>query len=300
MKNWLATMGTRLGVLTLWFIHLLPNKAVFAIGRALGALLYLFGRGRVTRINLKLCFPGRSDEEIDALGRQHFAALGRSATELGILWFGSHERILKMTKVIGFENIQKARAENPKQPIIMLAPHFIGLNMGGAAIANALGDSASIYSRQKNPIVDRLFLRGRLRFGRPQLLSRQDGLKPVIRAIRDGLPFYYLPDMDFGPKDSIFVPFFGVPAATVHALPRLAQLGRAKVVPVVTEQTEDGYIIKFYPAWENFPTDSVEFDVLRMNQFIEEAARPMLHQYFWAHKRFKTRPPGVRNPYKRD
>jgi KDO2-lipid IV(A) lauroyltransferase len=295
----MARLGTWLGVLLLWLIHFLPLRLIGALGSGVGSLLYHFGRGRVTRINLSLCFPQMPLEEREALGREHFRRLGRSLMEMTVLWWGSKSRVLGMVGIRGLEHYHAARANDPKQPIIYLSPHFIGLNHGGARLAHEMGDSASIYSRQKNPVVDRLLLRGRLRFGRPRLLSRQDGMKPVIRAIREGLPFYFLPDMDFGRRDSIFVPFFGVPAATVHALPRLAEITGAKVIPAISRQLDHGYEVQLYPAWENFPSGDVETDVRRMNAFIEERAREMLSQYFWAHKRFKTRPEGEANPYRR-
>lgn len=297
--RWLSRLGTQLGVFVLWLMHFLPNRAVAVIGSGLGAILYRFGRGRVTDINLKLCFPHMPEAERLALGQEHFRRLGRSLAEMSILWWGSDERVLNLVRTTGLEHLEAARQDNPKQPIILLAPHFIGLNLGGAKLAHYLGPSSSIYSRQKNPVVDRLLLMGRLRFGQPELMSRQDGLKPVIRAIRAGKPFYFLPDMDFGPRDSIFVPFFGVQTATVTALPRLAKLTGAKVIPIITRQHERDYELHIYPAWENFPTDDLEADVRRMNLFIEDRAREILPQYFWAHKRFKTRPLGEKNPYRK-
>jgi KDO2-lipid IV(A) lauroyltransferase len=138
-----------------------------------------------------------------------------------------------------------------------------------------------------------------VRFGDPLLFSRQDGIRPVVRALRDGIPFYYLPDMDLGPRESIFVPFFGVPTATVPALSRLAQVSRARVVPIVTRQLPDGegYAARFYPAWDDFPTGDIAADTQRMNEFIEAMVREMPEQYYWVHKRFKTRPPGQLKPY---
>jgi KDO2-lipid IV(A) lauroyltransferase len=124
-------------------------------------------------------------------------------------------------------------------------------------------------------------------------------MRAIVRTLREGRMFYFLPDMDFGAKDAIFVPFFGVPTATVTAMPRLAKLARARVVPMVTRQLEDGYEVIVHPPWENYPTDDVEADVKRMNAFIEERVLEMPEQYFWAHKRFKTRPPGEPSPYKK-
>jgi KDO2-lipid IV(A) lauroyltransferase len=119
-------------------------------------------------------------------------------------------------------------------------------------------------------------------------------VRSVVKALRRGLPFYYLPDMDFGSRDSIFVPFFGVPAATVTGLSRIARLAGATVVPAVTRQLPGaaGYVLTFYPAWRDFPSHDVERDTRRMNAFIEERVLEMPEQYYWLHKRFKTRPPG--------
>ena len=223
--------------------------------------------------------------------------LGRNAVELSVMVWGSEKQLLELIQVEGMEHL-KAAAEGGK-PVIALAPHFIGLNMGGIRIAHEYPGTSSIYSKQKNPVLDRIFLKARTRFGNPHLVSRQEGLRSVIRVIKSGKPFYFLPDMDFGIRDAIFSPFFGVPTATITALPRLAKLTGAKVIPVITRQAGAGYVARFYPAWEDYPTGDIEADVRRMNAFIEERVREMPEQYFWAHKRFKTRPPGEPSPYRR-
>jgi KDO2-lipid IV(A) lauroyltransferase len=291
----LSRIGSYAGFALLWAIHFLPTPWLGALGRALGRLLYRFGRGRVTDVNLALCFPEMPEAERRALGRRHFEALGRNAIEMSVMWFGSDERVLDMVSIRGREHLDARRGK----PTIVLAPHFVGLNMGGARIAHEYPGSASIYSRQKNPVLDRLFLKGRLRFGHPTLLSRQEGMRTIVKTLREGRLLFFLPDMDFGPRDAIFSPFFGVPTATVTALPRLAQLGRATVVPAITVQKERGYEVVIHPPWENYPSGDVEADVRRMNAFIEERVREMPEQYFWAHKRFKTRPPGEPSPYRR-
>ena len=288
-------LGTYLGVLVLWLVHFLPLKWIGAIGAALGAILYRFGRGRVTRTNLALCFPDMPERERDELGLKHFRMLGRNAVELSVMVWGSEEDLLRLIRVEGLEHLKAAEG----QPIIVLAPHFIGLNMGGIRVAHEFPGTASIYSRQKNPVLDRIFLKARTRFGDPHLVSRQEGLRSVIRVIRSGKPFYFLPDMDFGPRDAIFSPFFGVPTATITTLPRLARLTDAAVVPAITRQVGDGYVVRFYPEWKDYPTGDVEADVRRMNAFIEERVKEMPEQYFWAHKRFKTRPPGEPSPYRK-
>jgi Kdo2-lipid IVA lauroyltransferase/acyltransferase len=294
---WLRSLGSRLGVLVLWLVHFLPMRWIGAIGAALGALLYRFGRGHVTRVNLGLCFPEMPERERSALGLRHFRMLGRNAVELSMMVWGSEEQLLRLVRHEGLEHLREAAANG--QPVIVFAPHFIGLNMGGIRVAHEWPGSASIYSRQKNPVLDRLFLKARTRFGNPVLVSRQEGLRAVIRVIRSGKALYFLPDMDFGARDAIFSPFFGVPTATITALPRLAKVTGAKVIPVVTRQEGEGYVARFYPPWDDYPTGDLEADVRRMNAFIEERVREMPEQYFWAHKRFKTRPEGEPNPYRR-
>ena len=291
----LRLAGSWMVVGLLWAIHLLPMRVIATLGSGLGWLLYQFGRGHVTRVNLRLCFPELSEAERDAMGLRHFRMLGRNAMELGIMAWGTESELRRLVRPEGLEHLHA----HDGKPVIVLAPHFIGLNMGGVRVAWELAQTASIYSRQKNPVLDWLFLRLRSRFGSPLLVSRQEGLRAVVRAIRSGKAFYFLPDMDFGMRDAIFSPFFGVPTATITALPRLARLTGAVVVPVVTRQEGHGYVARFYPAWENYPTGDLEADVARMNAFIEERVREIPEQYFWAHKRFKSRPPGEPNPYKR-
>ncbi len=181
--------------------------------------------------------------------------------------------------------------------MILLAPHFVGLDAGGVR-SNTLVRGASIYSKQKNPVWDAWLLKARQRFSDPVLLPRQGlDMRSVVRTVRSGLPLYYLPDMDLGPTNSIFVPFFGVPTATIPMVSRIARMTGAKVIVAVTEMTDDGYILHIEPPWENFPGESVEDDTARMNREIERWVLRMPTQYFWTHKRFKTRPEGEPSIY---
>lgn len=290
-------MLTRVAVALIWLVHFLPLQLLAPIGRGLGIVAYLAvaERRRVGRINLRLCFPQMSEHERRRLLRRHFQAFGRAVLERGILWWSRRERITRLVHIEGLHHWQAVQ----DRPVIWLVPHFVGLDMGGSRIA-AEYRVASMYSHQKDPMLDRILYRGRTRFVMPRLVSRQEGVRSVVRVMRDEhLPFYYLPDMDFGSRDSIFVPFFGVPAATITGLARIARLARAVVVPLVTRQLPggDGYVVQFYPAWENYPTDDIDADVRRMNAFIEDRVREMPEQYHWLHKRFKTRPPGEERLY---
>ena len=155
-----------------------------------------------------------------------------------------------------------------------------------------------MYAAQKSRALTEAMTQGRMRFNNGRLLLRTEGLRPAVKALRDGLPFYFLPDMDLGARDAVFVPFFGVPAATVTSVARLARITGAVVVPLVTTMADDGYVARFYPAWQDFPGDDLAAATRRMNAFIEERVLEMPAQYLWSHKRFKTRPPGEAKPYR--
>ena len=289
-------MMTRLGLGLIWLLHWLPLALLAPLGRAAGLLLYALAgeRRSVVLTNLRLCFPDLREPQRVQLARNHFAVFTRSLLEHGILWWGSRERVLRMVRVEGLEHWLAVR----ERPVIWLSPHFVGLDMGGIRLT-AEFPLVSVYSKQKNPAFDAVLLHGRTRLGPTELYSRQDGIRPVAKAIKKGLPFYYLPDMDFGERDSIFVPFFGIPAATITGLARIAALTGAVVVPAVTTQLSGGagYALRFYPAWDNFPSGDLAADTRRMNAFIEERVREMPAQYYWLHKRFKTRPPGEQRFY---
>ena len=286
----------RLAIAVFWLLHLLPLRLLAPVGRGVGLLAYALAgrRRRVTLTNLRLCFPQLSKVEQHQLARTHFQVLARSFLEHAYLWWSPREQVQKLVRVEGLEHW---RAVEDK-PVIWLAPHFVGLDMGGSRIISEWR-GVSVYSKQKNLVIDRLVLHGRTRFVTPVLYSRQDGIRPVVKTMREGVPFYYLPDQDLGERDSIFVPFFGVNTATITGLARLARLARAVVVPAVTRQLPgaEGYELRFYPAWDNFPSDDVEADTRRMNAFIEHRVREMPEQYYWVHRRFKTRPPGEPSLY---
>lgn len=287
---------TRLLVGFLWMLHWLPLPVLRAIGWLMGQILYFLGRERrkVALTNLRLCFPDMGEAERERLARRHFVAFSRAFIDRTLGWWASPGRLQRLIRLKGAENLQNAL----DRPVIMLAPHFVGLDAGGTMLTLAFGiPMISMYSNQKNPVINRVLLDGRRRFAEPVLLSRQDGMRKVIKALKDGYPFYYLPDMDLGPKESIFVPFFGVPAATVPGVSRLARLTDARVVPCITRQVKDGYELEILPAWDNFPGESVEADTAFMNRFIESQVLRMPEQYHWLHRRFKTRPPGEERVY---
>lgn len=289
-------MLARLGVFILWLIHFLPFRVIVAIGNGVGSLLYLLAaeRRKVGAINLKLCFPGLDDEARSRLLRDHFRMFGRGLIERSILWWASAERISRLIRVEGAEHFDAIKDKSA----ILLTPHFVGMDVGGSWIAQHT-DTVCMYANQKNRYLTELILEKRIRFGKQRLYSRQQGLRPILKGMRAGMPFIYPPDQDQTVKDGAFIPFFGVPAATMTSVPRIAQMTGAKVLPSITRLLPggEGYALTFYPAWENYPSGDDIADTRRMNEFIEQRVLEMPEQYFWLHKRFKTRPEGEERFY---
>lgn len=287
------TVLTRIFLAGLWCFHWLPLPVQAFFGWMLGHLLYLavIPRRRVLLTNLRLCFPEKSDAERRDLARRVCVAVARSMLERGVLWWASEARIRRLVELNGVDTIRRLHAEG--KAVVMLVPHFVGLDMAGSRMAMEM-DCVSMYSAQNDKLIEKMLLHGRTRFGSQELLSRQDGIRGAVKAMKRGRPFYYLPDLDFGPKESIFVPFFGIQTATVPGLPRIARLANAAVVPLVVRMKPwgQGYVGEFQAPWSDFPTENVEADTARMNAWIEAEVRKLPEQYYWVHKRFKTRPAG--------
>ena len=277
------------GLALLRVLSWLPYPIFRRIGEGLGGLAWrLAGKRRqVTRTNLRLCMPGLDEAAREALGRRSFRYQVRSFFDRGILWFGSEARIRRLVRLEGLEHFEAHRG----RPVIMLAPHFCGIDAGGLRFQLETV-AASMYANQKSRLLSRVMTEGRSRFNGARMFLRNDGLRPAVRVLRDGVPFYFLPDMDLGPRDAVFVPFFGVPAATVTSVARLARMTGAAVVPIVTFMDDEGYVARIYPAWPDFPGKDVVEATRRMNAFIEDRVREAPAQYLWSHKRFKTRPEG--------
>ena len=294
----MRTLASRAVLALLWLVHGLPLGLQAALGRGLGALLHALARSRrhIALRNLELCFPEWSEERRQALVREHFRWLGRSIVERGLLWHAPVARLKRLIKVEGDVHL----AERSERPVMWLVPHFMGLDVAGVATQiYQTQQVASIYQEQSNPVMDAAIRRGRLRFNQGDVFPRSDSARPLLRAIRQRWAFFNLPDMDFGLRDAAFVPFFGVPAATLLAPSRMARALGMVVQPVVAEILPGGrgYVVRFGEPWRDFPTDDALADTARMNHWIEDEIRRNPAQYLWVHKRFKTRPEGARGLY---
>jgi KDO2-lipid IV(A) lauroyltransferase len=277
---------SRVGLGMLWLSHFLPVPVLRQVGRGVGRLgvVVVPKRRKIVEINLRLCFPELSENERKKLTRAHFASLGEGMFLESILYWGSEERIEKIFKIKGLEH---AMQDGPR---IFFLSQFTAINWF-ALTSKHLRSLISIYRPQKSKAFDELLKSLRGRYG-AELVSSRAGVRDIVKAMKEGKPYLCLPDHDLGRRESVFVPFFGIDTATTPVLSRLAKLAKAKVIPVVTRLTPEGVEIEFFPAWENFPTDDIEEDTRRMNAFLEEEIRKIPEQYFWVHRRFKTRPNG--------
>jgi KDO2-lipid IV(A) lauroyltransferase len=287
---------SRLGIFILWLLHFLPLPLLAPMGSGLGTLAYtLIAKRRwIARTNLRLCFPDLSHAQREKLLRRHFRAFGQALLESGIAWWSSPTRLRRVVRLEGAEHMEALKG----QAVIALVPHFVGIELEGLRMTMDYR-GAAVYVKQKDPFVDAFLKRRRERFPGTRMISRQEGVKAIIRAFQAGQALQLSPDMDLGAKDSVFVPFFRMPAATVPVLSRISKLTGARIIPLVIRQLPAGrgYVARFYPAWDNFPTDDLIADTRRMNAFIEERILEMPEQYLWTHRRFKTRPPGEPSVY---
>jgi len=286
-------LGARSLLALLWLLHFLPLGVQAALGRGVGRLLWhaAGSRRRIALRNLGLCLPEKSDAEREAIARECFQWLARSMLEHGLLWYARPARLKRLIRIEGDVGF----AERDGGPVMWLVPHFVALDVAGASTQlfqpRQVG---SIYQAQSNPVFDHAMREGRLRFRQGQVFSRHEKALPLIRAIRRGFVFFNLPDMDFGAAEAAFVPFFGVPAATLLAPSKMARSLKMKVQPVVGELLPggQGYRVRYLDPWPDFPSDDPVADAARMNAWIETEVRRNPAQYLWVHKRFKTRPPG--------
>ena len=250
-------------------------------------------RAHIVRTNLAVAFPDTSKDEREHWLRRHFYLLALSVVDRGLYWFGPTEEILDTVPIKGLEHIEGLLTA--KRRIILLAPHFIGLDASATRLTLFLKESATMYTRQSDSDVDQLVREGRSRFNTVHLVSRHDGVRGLIRQLRKGVPIYYLPDMDWGLSGAAFVPFFKVPAATLLTTAQIARNFDAAVVPIMSRlDLETGrYHVEVLPALDDFPgEDSLEAATARINGLIEDWILPDPAQYYWVHRRYKTRPEG--------
>ena len=279
---------TWLGLGVLWLIVKLPWSVQMALGKYLGVLMYyaLAKRRHVCEVNIQLAFPELNTFQQGALVKAHFVSLGRGLLETSLSWWGNSERLTQQTVIEGLEHLQHAQQQGG---VVLLSAHFTSLELGGRLLAQFIPLHV-VYRPHQNPVIEWRVARLRAkRYGKA--LSRDD-IREMLRSLQQGQVVWYAQDQNFGHKNSVFAPFFNVPAATNTATSRISRLGKARVVPFFTVRTPTGYQLQFYPALENFPSNDVLNDTIQINQVIESQVRLYPEQYLWTHRRYKDRPEG--------
>ncbi|WP_296252878.1 lipid A biosynthesis lauroyl acyltransferase [Pseudomonas sp. UBA4194] len=288
------------GLGLLWLTVQLPYAVLVQLGRLLGWGMYRVAseRRRVAGRNLELCFPHLPSVERKRLLKENFASTGIAFFEMAMSWWWPKARLAKLAHIQGLEHLQEAQQAG--EGAILMALHFTTLEIG-AALLGQRHTIDGMYREHKNPLFDYVQRRGRERHNADSLAVEREDVRGMIKLLRKGRAIWYAPDQDYGAKQSIFVPLFGIPAATVTATTHFARLGKARVIPFTQERLADGsgYRLVLHPPLADFPGETEEADALRINQWVEQAVTACPEQYLWAHRRFKSRPAGAPKLYEK-
>lgn len=282
-----------LGLGLLWLVVQLPYAVLLRLARGLGWIFYhVAGQRRAIALrNLELCFPQLDEQARDLLLRRNFASSAMALLEMAMSWWWPRQRLARLAHIEGLEHLQAAQRDG--QGVILMALHFTTLEIG-AALLGQRHTIDGMYRQHKNPVFDFIQRRGRERHNLDATAIEREDVRAMLKVLRAGRAIWYAPDQDYGAKQSLFVPLFGIQAATVTATTKFARLGRARVLPFTQERLADGsgYRLVVHPPLADFPGDSEEADCLRINQWVEHCVSQLPEQYLWAHRRFKTRPAG--------
>lgn len=292
-RHWLAWIG-----FGLWFlIAQLPYSWQMGMARALNPLLNLNKkRVKMARTNLQLCFPEKSAEEIEVLLKKNLESTAIALFETGIAFFWAKSRLRKLFTITGVEHVEQANAEG--RGAMLLSLHFTTLDIGSAMLGIYVNYDG-MYTPHKNPVFDYVQKVRREAYAPGGIAFARDNVRAMVSQLRKGRMIWYAPDRDLGAKVSVFVPFFGVPAATVTATAQFARMGRAKIIPFSQYRLDNnkGYQVVIHPPFENYPTGDELADARRINEYFEQEILKAPEQYLWAQPRFKTRPEGMPKVY---
>jgi len=282
-----------LGVAAVWLVAHLPQTLLPWLGRRLGALVARMpsARRRIAAANIALCFPALDPARRAALIDANLRDIGMMMVEFALGWLGSDRRMAALPTVIeGLEHLEAARARG--KGVLLVGGHFSHLELCARLVSQRIR-IAGMYRRMDSTVFEWVVLRARLRYA--AAMFDKDDIRGTVKYLRAGGTLWYAPDQDMRSKDTVFVPFFGVPAATITATHHLARLSGAVVVPFFHRRLPDGsgYVLRLGAPLEDFPGADVLEDTARINACIEQMVREAPEQYLWVHKRFKTRPPGL-------
>jgi Kdo2-lipid IVA lauroyltransferase/acyltransferase len=281
-----------LGVAVIWLIARLPPRALAWLGRRLGALVTRMpsARRHIAQTNIALCFPTLDAAARAALVDANLRDIGMMLVEFALGWMGSDKRMADIpTRIEGLEHLEAARAQG--RGVLLVGGHFSHLELCARLVSQRIR-IAGMYRKMDSTVFEWVVLRARLHYA--AAMFDKDDIRGAVKYLRSGGTLWYAPDQDMRSKDTVFVPFFGVPAATITATHHLARLSGAVVIPFFHRRLEDGrsYALRLGAPLEAFPGADVLADTARVNDCIEQMVREAPEQYLWVHKRFKTRPPG--------
>ena len=278
-----------------WLSARLPLSLLFPLGKHLGQLAFCIGGARrsIAQTNLRLCFPELGPDEARDLARRTFEAVTLGALELCVAWLNPKRDLRRRIEVRGAEHFRAAAAKG--RGVLLLGAHFAVLDL----IAQALADQGRIdvmYRKNRNPAWEWLQVHGRRHYFQ-SVIERKDA-RAALRSLGAGRAVWYAADQDYGAKHSVFAPFFGIEAATIRAA-RFARFNNSPAIMLSMRRhyRERRWTMTFSPVIEQFPTGDERADATRINGLIEAQIRTCPEQYLWLHRRFKTRPPGMPNPY---
>lgn len=291
-RNWPGWIVVSL----LWLLGWMPRPLGRLLVAPVGPLAFRFAsrRRRVAQRNLERCFPGWSSEQIERITRESFNSVARMIAEMAWCWSGPMSRFEKMGRIHGLEHLQ--RAEQRGKGVLLVTGHSTSLEIGGRMLLTR-SRFGGVYRPLGNPVVEWYQTRGRLRYAEFMISKRN--AREAVRVLKKGGILWYAPDQDFGPEQSEFAPFFGIRTATLLATHRLPSMTGCAVVPMypVYDRHSGKYDIYVLPELDNYPTDDPVADLSRINAIIEEQVRKAPEQYWWIHRRFKTRPAGEADFY---
>lgn len=284
-----------LGVM--WLLVYLPRSFSNVIGSMLGDMYRISGKKRlkVVETNLRLCFPELTSEERTLVAKKHFRVYGQALLDSAVVWWASERFLERFVRFKGLEHYQSAIDQG--HAVILLTGHFVAIDIGGPVISRhhkQIGMIKPVY----NEVLDWALGKGRIRFG-SRMLLRDQGMRQVIRSLKEGYGFSYVPDEDFGPEKSVFVPFLGTQAPTLTSVSKLANIANAKVLPCFVWRlpSTDGYLVEMMPALENFPSGNNVADAAIVRRVLSTAVRQHPDQYMWTFKFFSSQPEGRPSPY---
>jgi KDO2-lipid IV(A) lauroyltransferase len=286
-----------LGLGSMWLISQIPYRVQMGLGWSLGRLMSLFPRRRfIACVNLELAFPEKSAQERNKLLKKHFVSVGRGMLETASCWFGTNRFIERHVEIRGLEHVEAAIAEG--KGVILFGAHFTSMEICGRGFGQHM-PFYSVYKPNRNPLFEQIMSSRRNRIYGGSIPNTD--MRQMIKKLRNGELVWYAADQNYGLKNSLFAPFFGVPVATTTGTTRIVKMTGAAIIPAFTLRKPDasGNFLEFLPAIEDFPGDDVLDDVTRLNSLIESKVREYPDQYLWIHRRFKDHPEGGKNRYER-